>query len=206
MEVPIYRNGTADRVEVDPSFLGDKVKARTLRSAVIMYEANKRVGTHNTLTRGGVARSKKAIFKQKGLGRGRVRHPQVPQCRGGGVAHGPHPRDYSYRMTKKALRVALQSALLSKFRDGEVAMTEELGFDKPSTKSLNGVLKSLGCNDSCLVVTDAPDRNLVLSARNLRRVKVMAAKDLNAYDVLFHRRMVLTQKGFDALKEVHGNG
>ena len=82
---------------MDTAFLGDKVRTRTLKNAVIMYEANKRVGTHNTLTRAEVARAKKPLFKQKHTGRARVRHPQVPQCRGGGVAHGPHPRDYSYR-------------------------------------------------------------------------------------------------------------
>ena len=206
MDVPVYRNGSTDRIEVDSSFLGDKVKARTLRAAVIMYEACKRVGTHDSLTRGEVNRSKRAIFRQKGLGRGRVRHPQVVQCRGGGTAHGPHPRNYRYRMPKKALRVATRSALLSKFRDGEVVMAERLEFATPRTKELHGVLRSLGCADSCLIVTDSVDRNLLLSARNLRRVKVMEASQLNAYDLLFHRKLLLTQAGFDAIKEIHSNG
>ena len=72
--------------------------------------------------------------------------------------------------------------------------------------SLNNVLRSLGCGDSCLIVTDSVDRNLLLSARNLRRVKVMEASQLNAYDLLFHRKLLLTQAGFDAIKEIHSNG
>lgn len=203
MEIPLYSKGQTSRVDVDPAFLGDKVKTRTLRAAVIMYEANKRVGTHKTKTRGEIARSKKALFKQKGLGRGRVRHPQVAQCRGGGVAHGPQPRDYSYRMPRKALKVALTSALLSKFRDGEVVMVDGFDLEAPKTKQLVGVLDSLGCRASCLIVTDQADANVVLSARNLPRVKVTTSQDLNAYDVLFYKHMLVTRAGFDALKEIH---
>src|SRR6185503_13534264 len=107
MEIPILKRGKAERTEGDTSFLGDKVRSKTLRNAVIMYEANKRVGTHDTLTRAEVARAKRPLFKQKHTGRARVRHPQVSQCRGGGVAHGPHPRDYSYSLPRKALKVAL---------------------------------------------------------------------------------------------------
>jgi large subunit ribosomal protein L4 len=205
MEIPHYNNGTTGRTEVDPSFLGDKVLTKTLHKAVVMYLANKRVGTHDTKTRGEVARSKKAMFKQKGLGRARVRHPQVPQCRGGGVAHGPHPRDYRQAMPKKARRLALKSALLSKFRDGQVLMASALPMDRPRTKDLASVLRSLGAAGSCLIVSDAPDRNLVLSARNLPNVKVCSVKDLNAYDVLAHKHLLVTEDGFDSMKEAHGH-
>jgi len=174
MEVPIYQSGSTSRVDVDPSFLGDKVKTRTLRAAIVMYEANRRVGTHNTRTRGEIARRKGALFRQKGLGRGRVRHPQVSQCRGGGRAHGPKPRTYRYRMPRKALKVALRSALLSKFRDGEVAMVESFDLERPRTADVAGVLRSLGCEGSCLIVDRAPDRRLVLSVRNIQRVKAGA--------------------------------
>ena len=201
MEIPHYTNGTAGRVDVDPTFLGDKVKNRTLRAAVIMYEANKRVGTHDTKTRAEIARSKRALFAQKGTGRARVRHPQVTQCRGGGVAHGPHPRDYRYAMPRKALRVALQSALLSKFRDGEAAMVDRFALEAPKTREIVQVLKSLGCAGSCLIVTDQPDQNLLLATRNLRRIKVSSVRDLNAYDVVFHRHLLVTRSGFESLKE-----
>jgi large subunit ribosomal protein L4 len=202
MEIPHYQNGQAGRIDVDPSFLGEKVKRRTLFASVIMYEANRRVGTHDTLTRGEVARSKRQLFQQKGTGRARVRHPQVTQCRGGGIAHGPHPRDYRYALPRKELKVALRSALLSKFRDGQVALVDRFDLPAPKTKDLARVLRTLGCAKSALIVTAAPDKNLVLSARNLPRVKVTGAKALNAYEVLLYRNLVLTQDGFDALREL----
>ncbi len=206
MEIPHYENGKAGRVDVDPAFLGDKVKSKTLRAAVIMYEANKRVGTHDTKTRAEVARSKKQLFAQKGTGRARVRHPQVTQCRGGGTAHGPHPRDYSYQLPKKELKVALRAALLSKFRDGEVGMVERFDLAAPKTKAVAGVLSALGFDGgSALIVTDTPDKNLLLSVRNLPKVKVTSVKDLNAYDVVFHRKLVVTKAGLAAMKEVHGH-
>ncbi len=204
MEIPHWNNGKAGRTEVDTAFLGDKVMSRTLHAAAVMYLANQRTGTHKTKTRGEIARSKRQVFRQKGLGRGRVRHPQVSQCRGGGVAHGPRPRDYSYSMPKKSRRVAAKTALLSKFRDGEVVLADALAFAAPKTRELAGVLGSLGLSRSCLIVDGSPDRNLVLSARNIPRVKVIAARDLNALDVIQHRHLLLTQAAFDAMKEIHG--
>jgi large subunit ribosomal protein L4 len=171
-----------------------------------MYEANKRVGTHNTLTRAEVARAKRPLFKQKHTGRARVRHPQVPQCRGGGVAHGPHPRDYSYSLPRKALKVALKSAILSKFRDGQVALVEAFDLDAPKTKALARTLADLKFQGSCLIVVDQVDKNLLLSARNLPGVRVAPVSQLNAYDVVFHRNLVITRKGLEKLKEAHADG
>lgn len=206
MEIPHWNNGSTGRIEVDPSFLGDKVKTRTVHAATVMHLANKRVGTHKTKTRAEIARSKKALFRQKGLGRGRVRHPQVVQCRGGGVAHGPQPRDYSYQMPKKARRGAIRSALLSKFRDGQVLMASDLNMAAPKTKELMGILRSLGAAQSCLIVDASPDKSLLLSARNIPRVKVTSAQELNTLDIVQYRHLLVTQAGLDAMKEVHGNG
>jgi large subunit ribosomal protein L4 len=200
------KGGKAGRTEVDTAFLGDKVLARTLKSAVIMYEANKRVGTHDTLTRAEVARAKRPLFKQKHTGRARVRHPQVPQCRGGGVAHGPHPRDYSYAMPRKALKVALRSALLSKFLDGQAALIDDFDLAAPKTKAVAKTLKDLKCEGSCLIVVDEAPKSLLLSARNLPRVRVSEVSQLNAYDVVFHRNLLLTDKALHKLKEVHSRG
>lgn len=205
MEIPHYTNGQAGRTEVDASFLGEKVKGRTLFSAVIMYEANQRAGTHDTKTRAEIARSKKQLFKQKGTGRARVRHPQATQCRGGGIAHGPHPRDYRYALPRKELKVALLSALLGKFRDGQVALVDDFGLAAPKTKDVAKVLKSLGCSGSALIVTAEPDPALHLSARNIPRVSVTTAGRLNAYEVVWHRNLVLTQAGLDSLREMHAH-
>jgi large subunit ribosomal protein L4 len=205
MQVPTWKSGAKGQASVDVAFLGDKVLKRTMHAAVIMYEANSRTGTHSTLTRAFVARSKKQLFSQKGTGRARVRHPQVVQCRGGGTAKGPHPRDYSYRMPKQALRAALRAALASKFADGEAVMADNLCGAKPSTKALKALLAGLGAARTCLIVDAAPSTALILSARNIRGVTVTSAKDLNAREVLAHKTFLVTDAGLAALREVHSH-
>lgn len=190
--------GTA---EIDISKLGDKVKRRLLFDAVHMYEARKRVGTASTKTRSEIAGTNKKPWRQKGTGRARVGSKKNPVWRGGGVAHGPKPRDYGYSLPKKALREALKSAVLSKFNDGEVRVAEALSFDKPSTKQMAGLLKGADVDAACLVVTAERDRNVYLSCRNLRNVACLAVEDLNAYDVLKYRYMVISKPACDQLLE-----
>ncbi len=205
MQIPAWKSGAKSETSVDVAFLGDKVLKRTMHAAVIMYEANKRTGTHSTLTRAFIARAKKPLFSQKGTGRARVRHPQVVQCRGGGTAKGPHPRDYSYQMPKQALRVALRGALASKFADGEAVFADLTALAKPSTKALKAVLAGIGAARTCLIVDAAPTQALILSARNLPGVTVTAAKDLNAREVLAHKTLLVTDAGLAALREVHSH-
>jgi large subunit ribosomal protein L4 len=201
MDVPVYRKGKPDRADVDVAFLGERVLKRTLRDAVIMYEANKRAGTHSTLNRGDVARAKKPLFPQKHTGRARVKHPQVTQCRGGGIPHGPRPRDYSYAIPRKALGQALRSALLAKFQAGSAGLVDGFGLDAPKTAKVAAVLDAMKARESCLVVIPADDATLVRSARNLPRVAVRTAKDVNAFDVAFYRSLILVEGALDALKE-----
>lgn len=205
MQIPAWKSGAKSETSVDVAFLGDKVLKRTMHAAVIMYEANKRTGTHSTLTRAFIARAKKPLFSQKGTGRARVRHPQVVQCRGGGTAKGPHPRDYSYRMPKQALRAALRAALASKFADGEAVFADNIAAVKPSTKALKAVLTAIGAARTCLIVDAAPSAALILSARNIPGVTVTAAKDLNAREVLAHKTLLVTDAGLKSLREVHSH-
>src|SRR5262245_47744885 len=137
-----------------------------------MYQANRRVGTHETKTRGQVAGSTKKPWRQKGTGRARAGTRKSPLWRGGGIIFGPHPRDYSYAIPKAKRRLALRSALYSKFRDGEVVVVEGLKTEKPSTRYLAKLLKSLGVTGRCLIGLEALDHNLTLSARNLPGVRL----------------------------------
>jgi large subunit ribosomal protein L4 len=178
--------------EVDIATLGDKVKKRLLFDAVHMYESRKRVGTASTKTRSEVAGSSHKPWRQKGTGRARAGTRKSPIWRGGGVTFGPKPRDYSYSLPRKALREALRSAVLSKFRDDEVRLVEALSFEEPSTKTMAALLKDAGIEGACLVVTAERDAGVYLSCRNLRNVSCMPVSDLNAYDVLKHRNMVMT--------------
>jgi large subunit ribosomal protein L4 len=202
MEVKQLRSdNTLGTAEIDVSPLGDKVKRRLLFDAVHMYEARKRVGTACTKTRSEVAGSGKKPWRQKGTGRARAGARQSPIWRGGGIVHGPRPRDHGYSLPRRALKEALRSAVLSKFRDDEVRLVEDLSFESPSTKRMAAVLQDAEASGACLVVTAARDRNVHLSCRNLPHVGCLPVSDLNAYDVLRYRHMVLSNDACAKLLE-----
>src|SRR5438270_7273206 len=130
-------------VEVDPAEFGGKVSKQLLHDAVVMYLANQRAGTHSTLRRGEVAGSTKKLFRQKGTGNARVGNKRTNKRRGGGTTKGPKPRDYYYRMPKKAVRAATRMAILSKLQDNEVVLIDDLVFAAPKTKEMTAVLKGV---------------------------------------------------------------
>jgi len=159
---------SAGTVDVDPAEFGGTVNKQLLHDAVLMYQANQRAGTHSTLRRGEVAGSTKKLFRQKGTGNARVGNKRTNKRRGGGTTKGPKPRDYSYSLPKKALRVATRMALLAKLQDQEVIVVDDLAFDAPKTKEMAGVLKALNLNDTtCLVGTAGLQPAVYKSARNI---------------------------------------
>ena len=198
--IKTYANGNVSDGTIDEAAFGERLHPAVLKEAVQMYEANKRTGTVNTLTRRFVNGTTKKFMRQKGSGRARHGDRKAPSFRGGGIAHGPHPRDYSYKMPRKALRRALQVAVASKLRDGQVSRWEGSTVDKPSTKTVFKALEALGAQKSALIVSDgAVDPNLVLSVRNLPRVRALPAAEVSAYDVVYHRELVLLDGAFEAL-------
>ncbi len=201
METTLYKGGKVAKGEVETDFLGDIVRVRLLRHSIRMYETNQRSGTHSVKGRSDLAYAKKALFKQKGTGRARVRHPQATQCRSGGVPHGPKVRDYTYQMPRRAKVEALRSALLSKFRDNEVAVIDSLAYDAPKTKQMVAMLDDLGMRKSCLIVTDLRCDNVLLSARNLNRVHVMRVEELNAYYLLYFKNLIITEGALEKIRE-----
>lgn len=192
VEVKVYTGGSLSTQDVDVSRFGERVLGRTLKEAVVMYEANRRQGTAKTKTRGEIRGPNTKMWKQKHTGRARMGSKKVGHWRGGGKAFGPRPRDYSYHMPVKARRVALRNALFTKFQDGEVAVADGWPTGKPSTKDAVAVLAALELTRSVLVVTEEVDRNLYLSLRNVPQVDVAPVADLNAHSVLVRRNMVLT--------------
>lgn len=196
------RDGKVAEASVDAAFLDGAKRPAVLREAVLMYEANRRVGTASTKTRGDVAGSTKKLYKQKHTGRARHGDKKAPSFRKGGVAHGPHPRDYRYAMPKKALRQALRVALAGKLADGQVVRWEGVQLDKPSTKAVARALAAVGASGGALLVGgDSVATNLLLSIRNLNRVRALPAADVTAHDVVAHRWMVLLDGGFEGLRE-----
>ena len=210
VSVPVYQfdTGKVGSAEVDETCFGEEIRWRVLRDAVVMYQANRRVGTHAAKTRAEVAGSKKKPWRQKGTGRARAGTKKSPIWRGGGVAFAKKPRDFGYKMPRKALREALRSALLGKLLDGEVALVENMVIAEPKTKEIVKVLRGLEVDGSALVVHPGGEGAdaVVKSTRNIARTRVRAASELNAYDVVTHERLVLTKDGLDQLIERVGHG
>ena len=203
--IKTYANGSVSEGTLDETAFGERLRPAVLREAVQMYEANQRAGTVNTLSRRFVNGTTKKFMRQKGSGRARHGDRKAPSFRGGGIAHGPHPRDFSYRMPRKALRRALQVALASKLNPDEERRWQTCRWegatpDKPSTKAVFNVLKALDAHESALIVSAGPvDPNLLLSVRNLPRVRALPAAEVSAYDVAFHRSLVLLDGALEAL-------
>jgi large subunit ribosomal protein L4 len=187
--------------QFDPAELAEGINKQLLHDVVVMYEANRRVGTVKTKSRGMVAGNKKKMYRQKGTGRARAGNRRTPIRRGGGHAFAKVPKDWGYRLPKKAVRLATRMALLSKFQDGEAIVIDRLAVDQPKTKAIAVMLKACGVDkQSCLLALGGPDANVWRSARNIDRLQVMPCGDLNAYDLLHQKRLVITKDAIDQLR------
>lgn len=186
--------------EFDPTELCGAINKQLLHDVVVMYEASARQGTVRTKSRGMVRGSTRKLFRQKGTGRARAGNARTPVRRGGGHAFGKKPRDFSYRLPRKAVRKATRMALLSKFQDGQAVVVSDLGCSVPRTKVVVDALRALGVSEATtLLATDGVDQNVYKSARNIEGVQVMPAADLNAYALLRNRNFVVTVSAMDSL-------
>lgn len=201
--VPVYdMTGTKTReVEIDPLALDKAVRRPLLKEALIAYLASQRQGSHCTKSRGQVAGSTAKMWRQKGTGRARAGSKRVPHWVGGGRAHGPKPRDYSYRLPRQQRRLALRSSLRFRLQRGEICAVEGIeGLDAPRTKSVMGFLRGVGIDGkSAILVSDAQDKNLYLSARNIPKIDVVERRNLNAGHIMQRSRLVFSATALDAL-------
>jgi|ERR1043165_163100 large subunit ribosomal protein L4 len=189
-------------IAFDETMLGEKVRTKLLHQAVIRYEANLRLGTHKIKSKGERKGSGVKPWKQKHTGRARAGMKRSPLWRGGGNAFGPRVRDYHQGMPVRMRREALKSALLSKIQDKELIVIEHLNYQAPKTSTFTKTLKALKLNGSCLVADYTPHENLVKSVRNIASCKVMPARNLNAYDLLKHKFVLLTKETIEKIAEV----
>ena len=201
IELAVYnREGNEiETLAVDESVFGGRVRFSLLKQAIVMYHANKRVGTAATKSRGMVQGSTRKLFKQKGTGNARVGNSRTGKRVGGGVTFAKVARDFGKRMPKKQRRLAADSALLAKLLANKVVVVDELGFDKPRTKDFVAVLGNLKIDRSCLVTIGAEDVNLYRSARNVPKVAVLIVDQLNAGDICNHSKMLFTKEAFVSL-------
>jgi len=191
-------------VDVDPAEFGGTINKQLMHDVVIMYLANQRAGTHSTLRRGEVAGSTKKLFRQKGTGNARVGTRRSNKRKGGGTAKGPKPRDYEYHLPKQAVQNATRMALLSKLKDQETVVIDDLKLPEIKTKSVANVLKALQLGDkTCLIGLGKTDidakKTIYHSARNIRGMAVLPAAQFNAYEVLRPKRLLLTKAALQEL-------
>lgn len=184
----------------EPSEISDVICNQLLHDAVVMYNANRRVGEVQTKSRGMVSGSTRKLFKQKGTGRARAGAIRTPVRRGGGHAFAKKPRDYYYRMPKKAIRKAMRMALLSKFQDSQAVMLNSWQCSEPKTKTVVQFLDAVGlAGKSVLLTTEGLNTNVWKSARNIEGVVILPGSDLNAYTLLRQRHLVITVAEMDRL-------
>lgn len=206
-KVAVYNQegATVGEITLSDAVFGAEVNTGLLHEAVQSYLANQRQGTSDTKTRAEVSGGGRKPWKQKGTGRARAGSTRSPNWRHGGVAFGPHPRDYSWSLNKKAKRVALRQALSAKVAAGDVIVLDSISIEVPKTKMVAIMLEKLNASGKkAYIVTAEGDTNVYKSARNIPGVNSNAARNLNVYEVLYAGKIVLTKDAVAKVEEVLG--
>jgi len=200
-ELPLFsKDGkSTGTVSVNEKLFGDKIRKRLLHQVVVIHEANQREGNAHTKTRGEVEGSTKKMWPQKHTGMARMGTKRSPIWVKGGIVFGPRTREYRLIATDSMKRAALNAALLWKIQDKEVSVIEGVSFDKPKTKEMAKLLKTIGFKRTILLALPKHDHTVWLSARNLQDLSVRPVGELNAYDVVKHKDILLTRGALDAL-------
>jgi large subunit ribosomal protein L4 len=201
--LPIYNRSGAEvgSYEIDPEQLAPRISRQLLHDAVVMYQTNLRQGSAKTKTRSEVAGAHKKMYRQKGTGNARAGSRQSGVRRGGGHIHARQPRDWSYRLPKKALRIATRMAIASRIIDDEITLIDSLSFEQPKTRDMAAILKALNLTGkSLLVAVPGHDVNVYKSLRNLAGVSVSPVSDLNALSILTPKRVLMTTSALDAFR------
>ena len=201
VKLPLYSaaHEKVGELEVAGTVFGRDGDLSLLHEAVRMQLANRRSGTASTKTKGLISGGGRKPWRQKGTGRARAGSTRSPIWRHGGTIFGPQPRDYSYKMPKKAWRAALCLALSDRAKSGKLFVVESLDLSEPKTRAAKAALGKLGV-EHALIVTGEADAGFFLAARNLAAHKVLAIEGLNVYDVLNYRELVMTSRTAKAIE------
>ncbi|MDA1296432.1 MAG: 50S ribosomal protein L4 [Chloroflexi bacterium] len=186
-------------VEADDTVWGADQNKALLHQAVVAQQANRRQGTQDTQTRAEVSYSTRKLRAQKGGGRARLGSRKSPNLRGGGVAHGPHPRSYRQKFPKKMRRQALRVALADHVRGETLIVLDALPFDPPKTRSIIDMVAALELRGRTLIVTAGKDKNVLISCANVQKVAAVEARNLSVLQTVSVPNLVITR---DAVKEV----
>ena len=188
-------------IKLNKDVFGIEVNKNVLHDAIILARASLRQGTHDTKNRSEVSGGGRKPWRQKGTGRARQGSIRAVQWRGGGIAFGPTPRDYSKKMNRKERRLALKSALTIKSED--MIVVDELKMATPKTKDMIKLLEGLKLNDvKTLIIVSELDENIILSSRNLSNVALLSADEINVLDLISADKVLITEDAINKIEEV----
>lgn len=199
VEVKDIKGKKVSSIELADEIFKVPVKSSVLHEVVKMQLAKKRSGTAAVKHRSDVRGSGRKLFRQKGTGRARRGDIKSPLLRGGGSVFGPDPRSYAYRVPKKVRKLALKMALSSKLKNENLTILDKMGLDAIKTKAFVEMLDGLDCKNA-LIVTAEEDRNLELSSRNVKGVKVLRCQGLNVYDILKYKELILLESSIEKIE------
>jgi large subunit ribosomal protein L4 len=205
IDIKDWNNKKVGSVDLPDEIFGYPYKEHLIHEAVRNYLASLRQGTHKTKTRAEVSGSGKKPFRQKGTGRARQGGNRPPIHRHGGTVFGPVPRDYSYKMNAKEKRNALKSALSRRVKEGHLVLLSDLAVAEAKTKALAEKVAQIGIDGKALLVDTMENTNLVLASRNNPKLRLVDALNVNVYDVVNSRYIVLSQEALQRLTEALGN-
>ena len=191
-----------ESIDLNDAVFGVEVNEHLVHMAVVQQLANNRQGTQKAKTRSEVSGGGRKPWRQKGTGHARQGSTRAPQWTGGGVVFAPVPRDYSFKMNKKAKRAALKSALTSRVQENKLIVIDELKFDEIKTKNFKAVMDNLKVNKAYVVLNEN-DEKVVKSARNLPNVQTALTNTINVYDVMKGGTVILTKDAVKTIEEVY---
>jgi len=207
--LPIYNTEgkEVDTIKLNASVFDGSINTQAIYQAINAYRANQRKGLASTKTRGEVSGGGRKPWKQKGTGRARVGSTRSPLWRHGGVIFGPHPRDFSYKLPQKIKKLALKSSLNVKVKEGNLIILDDLKIEKPKTKEAVKIFSNLKIKPAkkgaftALLLLGKIDNNLNASLRNIDFLDVNSAKDTHVYEILEHKKLVITKEGLKDLTD-----
>ncbi|MDR3049055.1 MAG: 50S ribosomal protein L4 [Elusimicrobiota bacterium] len=200
MDTIVYSNSGMEKGKINlPSFFDTKVSPVLLHEITTAYLNNQRSGTHKTKSRGEIAFSGAKPWKQKGTGNARAGQRNSPLWRKGGVIFGPKPRDYYTKISKQKKRLAVSMAFSSQLQNGNIVVVESIKLDVPKTKKAADIIKNLKLSGQKIIFAINPDKTFQLAARNLNNVVVENIKNINAYQILWADKLVLTPEAIESI-------
>ncbi len=204
-KVDVYdiKGKKVDTIDLKEEVFGIIPNEETVHTVLVNYLANQRQGTQSTKTRSEVSGGGKKPWRQKGTGRARQGSTRAPQWIKGGIALGPRPRSYTYKINKKEKRLAIKSMLSSKVAESELVVVDKLDLKEIKTKNMVNVLNNLKVEGKALILLPEKNENVQKSARNIEGIKTSLVNTINVYDLLKYTKLVVTVDTVKKLEEVY---